>query len=144
MTDITVPVWRLLDSGAKTEGTMTLTVNANLAELYTAVFEEIFAGDEKFPIKDGGSYSWRSNTRSEHRWGTAVDLNWNENMECYIDANGNVTQITTGSHWTPGEDPYSIPADGDVVRAFKKYGFAWGGDAWSSKRDYMHFSYFGG
>lgn len=143
MTDITVPVWRLLDNGTKTEGKMTLTVNANLAELYQAVFEEIFAGDEKFPIKNGGSYAWRSNARSEHRWGTAVDLNWEENMECYIDADGNVTQITTGSHWTPGEDPYSIPADGDVVRAFKKYGFAWGGDAWTSKRDYMHFSYFG-
>lgn len=143
MTDITVPVWRLLENGTKTEGKMTLTVNANLAELYQAVFEEIFAGDEKFPIKNGGSYAWRSNARSEHRWGTAVDLNWEENMECYIDADGNVTQITTGTHWTPGEDPYSIPADGDVVRAFKKYGFAWGGDAWTSKRDYMHFSYFG-
>lgn len=143
MAEITVPVWRLQADGSKTEGRMTLTVNAALADLYTAVFEEIFAGEEKFPIKDGGSYSWRSNTRSEHRWGTAVDLNWDENMECNIDSDGNVTQITTGSCWEPGENPYSIPADGDVVRAFKKYGFAWGGDAWSKKRDYMHFSYFG-
>lgn len=143
MTEITVPVWRLQEDGSKTEGKMTLTVNAALAELYEAVFAEIFAGDEKFPIKDGGSYAWRSNARSEHRWGTAIDLNWDENMECNIDSEGNVTQITTGSCWEPGENPYSIPADGDVVRAFKKYGFAWGGDAWSKKRDYMHFSYFG-
>ena len=50
---------------------------------------------------------------------------------------------TVGSHWLPGEDPYSIPADGDVVRAFAKYGFAWGGNAWQSSQDYMHFSYFG-
>ena len=143
MTEITVPVWRLQADGSKTAGKMTLTVNAALAELYQAVFEEIFAGDEKFPIKDGGSYAWRSNERSEHRWGTAIDLNWNENMECSIDSEGNVTQITSGSCWEPGENPYSIPADGDVVRAFKKYGFSWGGDAWSKKRDYMHFSYFG-
>lgn len=143
MTEITVPVWRLQEDGGKTAGKMTLIVNAALADLYKAVFEEIFAGDEKFPIKDGGSYSWRSNARSEHRWGTAVDLNWDENMECSIDGEENVTQITTGSFWEPGENPYSIPADGDVVRAFRKYGFAWGGDAWSKKRDYMHFSYFG-
>ena len=32
---------------------------------------------------------------------------------------------------------------GDVYNAFTKYGFAWGGNAWHSKRDYMHFSYFG-
>ena len=143
MTEITVPVWRLQSDGSKRVGQMTLNVNANLALVYQAIFEEIFSGNEQFPIKDGGSYAWRTNTRSEHRWGTAIDLNWNENMECYIDELGNVTQITTGSYWQPEEDPYSIPADGDVVRAFAKYGFAWGGDAWTSKRDYMHFSYFG-
>ena len=143
MTEITVPVWRLQKDGSKTEGKMTVKVNAALAKLYEAVFLEIFHGEEQFPIKDGGSYAWRSNARSEHRWGTAIDLNWDENMECNIDENGNVTQITTGSCWEPGENPYSIPADGDVVRAFKKYGFSWGGDAWSKKRDYMHFSYFG-
>lgn len=143
MCDITVSVWRLNADGSKTAGKMTLTVNRNLAEIYKAVFAEIFAGEEKFPIKNGGSYAWRANTRSEHRWGTAVDLNWEENMECDIDADGNVTRITAGKLWAPGENPYSVPADGDVVRAFKKYGFAWGGDAWKSKRDYMHFSFFG-
>ena len=63
-------------------------------------------------------------------------------MEATINDDGTLT-ITSGSHWTPDEDPLSIPADGDVVRAFKKYGFAWGGDAWTSKVDYMHFSFFG-
>lgn len=143
MTEITVPVWRLKSDGSKMAGQMTLEVNQCLSLVYQAIFEDIFNGSEQFPIKDGGSYAWRSNTRSEHRWGTAVDLNWNENMECYIDEAGNVTEITTGSHWLPNEDPYSIPAGGDVVKAFAKYGFAWGGDAWKSKRDYMHFSYFG-
>ena len=41
------------------------------------------------------------------------------------------------------DSPYSIPEGGDVYNAFTKYGFTWGGNAWSSKRDYMHFSYFG-
>lgn len=143
MCDITVPVWRLNASGGKTEGKMTLTVHKNLAEVYKAVFAEIFAGSEKFPVKNGGGYAWRANTRSEHRWGTAVDLNWEENMECTIDEAGNVLQITAGALWQPGENPYSIAPNGDVVRAFRKYGFAWGGDAWKTKRDYMHFSYFG-
>lgn len=143
MTEITVPVWRLQEDGSKKAGKMTLTVNKNLSLVYQAIFEEIFNGEEQFPIKDGGSYAWRSNKRSEHRWGSAIDLNWNENMECNIDEQGNVTQITSGSHWLPNEDPYSIPSDGDVVKAFAKYGFAWGGNAWKSKRDYMHFSYFG-
>lgn len=143
MTQIKVPVWRLNSDNTKRAGEITLTVNSNLALVYKAIFTDIFNGSEQFPIKDAGSYAWRSNTRSEHRWGTAIDLNWNENMECYIDEFGNVTQITTGSYWLPEQDPYSIKPDGDVVRAFAKYGFAWGGDAWKSKRDYMHFSYFG-
>lgn len=143
MTQIKVPVWRLNSDNTKRAGEITLKVNSNLALVYEAIFKDIFNGSEQFPIKDAGSYAWRSNAKSEHRWGTAIDLNWNENMECYIDEFGNVTKITTGSYWLPDQDPYSIKPDGDVVRAFAKYGFAWGGDAWTSKRDYMHFSYFG-
>lgn len=142
MTEISVPVWRLKD-GKKTADKAYVTVNRNLAAIYTAVFIEIYNGDEKFPISDVGSYAWRSSPTSEHRWGTAIDLNYEANMECYIDGEGNVTKITTGTHWTPGEDPLSIPEDGDVYNAFTKYGFSWGGNAWKTKRDYMHFSYFG-
>ncbi|MBS5151073.1 MAG: M15 family metallopeptidase [Butyricicoccus pullicaecorum] len=143
MVDITVKVWSLLSSGQKTPATRTFKVHKAIADEVHAVFDEIFEGDEKFPIKDAGGYSWRASTRSEHRQGTAIDLNYMENMECTIDQNGKVIKVTTGSHWTPILDPYSIPAGGDVVRAFAAHGFAWGGDAWTSKRDYMHFSYFG-
>ena len=143
MVDVTVQVWSLLSSGQKTPAFKTITVNEAIADEVQAVFQEIFAGDEKFPIKDVGGYAWRSSEKSEHRQGTAIDINYMENMECTIDADGNVVRITTGTHWTPETDPYSIPAGGDVVRAFAAHGFAWGGDAWSSKRDYMHFSYFG-
>lgn len=146
MTDITVPVWRLGSGGSKVSGTMSLTVNARLAHIYEAVFEEIYNGAEKFPILYAGSYSYRE---GEHSRGTAVDINADANMECYRGASGEVTSITAGTHWTPGEDPYSIGADSDVVRAFEKYGFFWAGRGWpksdgSTKYDYMHFSYFGG
>ena len=143
MVDVTVKVWSLLSSGQKTPATRTFKIHRAIADEVHAVFDEIFEGDEKFPIKDAGGYSWRASTRSEHRQGTAIDLNYMENMECTIDASGKVIKVTTGSHWTPILDPHSIPAGGDVVRAFAAHGFAWGGDAWTSKRDYMHFSYFG-
>ena len=139
MVEIAVPVWRLQSDGSKTTGTAYLQVNRTLAPIYEAIFEEIYNGDEQFPIKDVGCYSWRT---GEHSQGTAVDINWDENMEATINADGSLTP-TTGSHWSPGEDPYSIPEGGDVYNAFTKYGFSWGGNAWSSKRDYMHFSYFG-
>ncbi|MCB6366702.1 M15 family metallopeptidase [Intestinibacillus massiliensis] len=142
MAEIEVPVWRLQDDGSKKAGTAYVTVNRALAPLYRAVFQEIFDGDEQFPIKDVGSYAWRPTPTSEHRWGTAIDINYDENMEATINADGTLTP-TTGTHWAPGEDPYSIPEGGDVYRAFTKYGFSWGGNAWRSKRDYMHFSYFG-
>ena len=56
-----------------------------------------------------------------------------------------------GSFWRPGENPYSIPEDGSVVRIFAEHGWSWGGDAWAwdsdqttGYHDYMHFSYMGG
>ena len=87
-------------------------------------------------IKDIGGYNFRGGT-TEHNGGTAIDINSNENYCIY--SNGTVV----GSHWLPYEDPYSITPYGSVVRAFEKYGFTWGGDAWNSTKDYMHFSYLG-
>lgn len=139
MIEISVPVWHLEEDGSKISGTAYLTVNRALAPLYQLIFEEIYNGAEQFPIKDVGCYAWRS---GEHGQGTAVDINWEENMEATINEDGSLTP-TAGTHWTPYEDPYSIPENGDVYNAFAKYGFTWGGNAWSSKRDYMHFSFFG-
>lgn len=139
MVEIAVKVWRLQSNGSKTTGTAYIQVNENLASTYEAIFDEIYHGAERFPIKDVGCYSWRT---GEHSQGTAIDINWEENMEATINDDGTLTP-TTGDHWTPGVDPFSIPADGDVVRAFANHGFAWGGNAWRTKRDYMHFSYFG-
>lgn len=142
MTEIKVPVWRMQSDGSKAPGQAYITVNRALSPIYKAVFEEIYNGSEKFPIQDVGSYAWRASPTSEHRWGTAIDINADANMEATINDDGSLTP-TCGTHWTPEEDPYSIPENGDVYHAFTKYGFSWGGNAWRSKRDYMHFSYFG-
>ncbi len=135
VTEIVVPVWTLQNS-VKIPTSMTLKVHTAIAEKVLLIFEEIFNGDEKFPIKDLGCYSWRGGT-SEHNGGTAIDINSNENYCIYN--NG----TTIGSHWKPYDDPYSITPYGDVVSAFEKHGFTWGGDAWSNPKDYMHFSYLG-
>ena len=135
MVTITVPVWDFADSSRTTKVTKykSLMVHENMADSIQAIFEEIYNGSEQFPIKEVGCYRWEYG--SEHMPGLAIDINPNENCEI----RGGV--ITTGSYWKPGEDPYSIPADGDVVNAFRKYGFGWGGN-WRSVKDYMHFSYF--
>ena len=135
MQTIEVPVWRL-NGDEKISDTVSIIVHNKIAEKVKLVFEEIYNGEEKFPIKDFGGYSWRGG-RSEHNGGTAIDINANENY-CIYD-NGTVI----GSYWKPHEDPYSITPYGDVIRAFEKYGFTWGGDAWRNPKDYMHFSYLG-
>ena len=138
MTTIKVKVWMLDSNNKKFTTTRSLTVNEGLADTVKKIFQEIYEGDEKFPIKDVGGYEWRGdNSTSEHCEGTAIDINSDENYMI----NKNTGEILAGSLYKPGKNPYSIPADGDVVRAFEKYGFYWGD--WSTKRDYMHFSYFG-
>ena len=135
MVTVTVPVWRL-SGGEKISSTASFKVHNAIADKIKLVFEEIYNGDEKFPIKDVGGYAWRGG-RSEHNGGTAIDINYAENYCIYN--NGNVI----GSYWKPYEDPYSITPHGDVVNAFERHGFTWGGDAWRNPKDYMHFSYLG-
>ena len=137
MTTVTVPIWKLNSKGQKYSSKASITVHHLIADKVKLVFQEIYNGPEKFPIKDIGGFSWRNSSTSEHNCGTAIDINSNENYCIY--SNGTVV----GSFWKPGESPYSIKPYGDVVRAFEKYGFNWGGDSWSSTRDYMHFSYMG-
>lgn len=138
MVNITVDVWTLKSDGTKTPGIRTIKVNSAVADILTQVFKEIFEGPEQFPIKDVHGYAWRSSSTSEHNLGLAVDINANENYMIRKDGS-----VVAGSFWLPGENPYSIKPDGDVVRAFKKYGFTWGGDAWPTSNDYMHFSFLG-
>lgn len=143
MTEVTVPVWSMRADGTKTPSKKTITVNAALAEDVVSIFTEIFNDPSQFPIKDVGGYSWRKTAGgsvSQHSYGTCIDINYNENY--YVSPDG--TPIT-GSHWKPGEDPYSIAEDSAVVEIFAKYGWKWGGNAWSDAyaKDYMHFTYLG-
>lgn len=144
MTTVEVPVWRL-EGGQKTPGRMSFKINAALADELLAIFTEIYNDPEQFPFADGGGYSWReSSPNSEHNHGTAVDVN--------VDANFQVRDgaALVGTHWTPGEDPYSVTPGGSVVRTFAEHGWAWGGNEWAGHsdasygyHDYMHFSYLG-
>lgn len=140
--DVTVPVWRLDRlSGLKTPSQLTFPVNAALAEDMEAIFTEIFHDPEQFPIYHIGGYDWRGDgAKGEHNCGTAVDLNYIENYQ--ISPQG---VIYAGQCWLPGENPWSIPPDGSVVRIFNAHGYTWGGNGWPdrSPKDYMHFSYLG-
>ena len=137
LVSVPVQVWQFADSSHTEKVTKTLyvQVHRSLAATVQAIFAEIYQGAEKFPIYSVGGYY--DSSYSEHTPGLAVDINPTENYECTNDG-----RALTGSYWKPGEDPYSIPVDGDVVRAFRNHGFSWGAN-WNSKKDYMHFSYFG-
>ncbi|MDD6212266.1 MAG: fibronectin type III domain-containing protein [Clostridiales bacterium] len=138
MKTISIKVWDINSKGSKYTRTMYLQVHEKLAETVQQIFKEIYEGKEKFPIHDVGGYSWRGdNSSSEHCEGLAIDINPDENAMI----NRETGQVLAGSFYKPGKNPYSIPADGDVVKAFAKYGFYWGD--WGWKVDYMHFSYFG-
>ncbi len=136
MTTITIKVWDFDGNGQKATQTKTLTVHKWIADDVVAIFDEIYNGPEKFPIHS--VFGYRPGSGGEHPKGTAVDINPNENYEVYSDG-----RVGVGSFWRPGSNPYSIPLDGDVVRAFRARGWGWGGTDWRSKQDYMHFSYFG-
>ena len=142
MATVQVPVWSLNGNGTKTSSKMELVVNANLAADVVKIFTEIFEDAEQFPIKNVGGYSWRNTAMgkiSEHSYGTCIDINSDENYYCYADTG----KAIVGSFWKPLENPYSITPDGSVVRTFAKYGWAWGGNAWTRLHDYMHFTYLG-
>lgn len=142
MADVTVPVWRLdRTSGIKTPSQITFSINAALAQDMAAIFTEIFHDPEQFPIYHISGYDWRGDSaKGEHNCGTAVDINYIENYQ--VSPEG---VIYAGECWLPGENPWSIPPDGSVVRIFNAHGYTWGGNGWPdhSPKDYMHFSYLG-
>lgn len=79
-----------------------------------------------------------SGVYSDHNYGTAIDLNYNENYCVYKSG------TTIGSFYDPESSVYSFPPDGTVIQTFAKYGWLWGGNAWiNGTRDHMHFSYLG-
>lgn len=135
---VTVDVPITTKSGTKT--TTKVTVHKAIAEDLKQVLQK--AQDAGFKVYEIQGFSWRNisgkSTISQHALGLAVDINVNENYCVY--PNG---KVDAGSFWDPSRSEYSIPANGVLVNAFKTIGWGWGG-SWSSKKDYMHFSYTGG
>jgi hypothetical protein len=138
MKTIKIKVWdyKKGKKGKKVTKTKYLTVNKKLAPSIQQMFKEIYKSKEKQVIKDIGCYSYRT---GEHMYGMAIDINPNENY--MIDKVNGKKKILSGSYWKPKKDPYSIPADCELVRIMQRYGF-YRGD-WGDRKDYMHFSYFG-
>ena len=143
MVTVQIPVWTLW-AGVKSAATMEITVHEALAQDVVEIFTEIFEDPEQFPIESVGGFRYVEGTTGEHNNGTAIDIN--------ADANFQVRDgvAETGTHWTPGEDPFSIAPGGSVVRAFLGHGWTWGGGDWAGHvdpttgyHDYMHFSYRG-
>ncbi len=142
MSEVTVPVWKLDQAGKMYSSTLTFKIHTALKEDVIAIFDEIYNAPEKAPLKDVNAYSWRSamssGTYSDHNYGVAIDLNYNENYCVY--ASG----MVVGSFYDPQNSIYSFPSDGTVVQTFAKYGWLWGGNAWvNGTVDHMHFSYLG-
>lgn len=136
MKTITVKVW---DKKGKKKYTrkFRITVNKGLAPSVKEMFKEIYKSKERFPIHEIGCYSWRGkNSSSEHCEGLAFDINSNENYMIQG------KKVLAGSFWKPKKNRYSIPLNCKLVKILEKYGFDRG--LWGSRRDYMHFSYFGG
>lgn len=145
MVTVEIPVWKLDRKGEKYSATAYLTMNAGITDMVKDIFTEIYNDPEQFPIQDIGGYGWRGDSATgEHNCGTAIDINATQNFQV---RDG---RTVVGTHWTPYEDPYSIPENGSVVRIFRKYGWGWGGEDWAGHtdpatdyHDYMHFSYMG-
>ncbi len=132
---INVKVWNLNGNNQKVTKTIAITVNAQLADTVTKIFNEIYQNQLRFPIKSASCYNYRTTASgerlSEHAYGTAIDINPNENYCVYSGG------TTVGSLYEPYQNPYSVVPE--VINIFRKYNFRWGG----SFGDYMHFSYFG-
>ena len=142
MTEVTVNVWKLDDAGNPYSSTLTFKINSVLKDDVIAIFDEIYNSPVKAPLKDVTAYGWRnamsSGTYSDHNYGTAIDLNYNENYCIYPSG------AIVGTFYDPASSVYSFPEDGIVVQTFAKYGWLWGGNAWvSGTVDHMHFSYLG-
>ena len=135
---VTVKVWDF-KKGSDTEKVTKshkIQVHENLVATVKAVFAEIYACEEQYPINYLGGYRW--STKSEHTPGLAIDVNYESNP--YVDPDG---KVITGIKFDPENDPYSILIDGEVQQIFEKYGFTRGIYWRSGYKDYMHFSFFG-
>jgi hypothetical protein len=74
---------------------------------------------------------------SQHAYGTAIDVNAFQNP--YLKGDVVLPELASSYLDRTWRRPGMVLADGPVTRAFARIGWAWGG-AWSSLKDYQHFS----
>ena len=80
-----------------------------------------------------GTHTW-----SQHAYGRAIDFNPIENP--YVTPSGHVSPPEGRAYTDRSRDAEGLIKSGSAtVRAFKRVGWAWGGN-WSGTKDYMHFS----
>ena len=139
---VQVKTWDINSAGEYYTRTWNLQVNKAVAQEVIAIFEEIYASSERFPIHALGGARYTDSLR--HSWGCAIDINPVENY--YV--NTTTWTALTGSYcYKTSDSPYCIRPDGIVVQTFAKYGWGWGGGTaennytgWNTTADYMHFS----
>lgn len=137
MVSFTIQVWSLDPLNNWYQRTVYMQTHKNIEKTVKCIFSELLELPEesRLHVKTIGCYNYREGY-SNHTCGVAIDINWEENAEM---TNSGV--VTAGRYWLPYEDIYSITPESETVKIFEKYGFGWGG-LWTSKKDYMHFSYF--
>ena len=137
MITIPIQVWSLDENNDWYIKDCKVTVHKALRTTVLCIFNDLLdlPEEERIPIYSIGCYNYREGM-SCHSCGAAFDINPDENAEMTISG-----VITCGRFWRPYENVYSIPADSKMVEIFAKYGYGWGG-FWTTKKDYMHFSYF--
>jgi len=136
---IEVNVWTLDKNNKKVTAKLRLTVNKKVSAVVKLIFDEIYNDPEKFPFELNytGAGGKRPKLSSLHNYGLAIDINWDVNP--IYDSRATYNKLKNPVY-KPGTNPYCITKNGSVVRAFKKYGWYWGGD-WDSPIDFMHFAY---
>ena len=136
-------------------------VNGSVADEVVSVFRNLYG--QRFPIRQmrsvdvykgsddasmtadntsgfncrrvGTSGSW-----SQHAYGLAIDVNPRENPYIHPYPGGHPRPPNAKDYVRrPLDRPGVINPGDDVVHAFKKIGWGWGG-SWSTEKDYQHFS----
>lgn len=141
MTTITVPVWQMDEEGNRFPSSFELTINEKLALNVAAIFDEIYALEIQFPIRELKGYGYRkvggvglgrSTLMSIHSFGAAIDINPDDYDNDYFLGKGNDLRDRS--------NPYCIPDE--VIEIFERYGWFWGGN-FEICADTMHFQYLG-
>jgi D-alanyl-D-alanine carboxypeptidase len=138
-----------------------LVINKSVADQVVSVFKKLYG--QRFPIRRmqpvdvykgsddasmkadntsgfncrrvGTSGSW-----SQHAYGLAIDINTRENPYIHPYPGGTLEPPNAKDYVRrPLDRPGVINPGDNVVRAFKKIGWGWGG-SWSTEKDYQHFS----